>query len=124
MHVKRVTGESPNSPGKLQVNISAHDHAIPAPFDVTDHEKKVNHDTHHHYHDHHRQDDDPNHPKLASDLFLKYVKVKNVPELNYHDFEYINHVADGGYGAVFRYRRKEDDKLVAMNFRPPRAWKF
>ena len=97
----KISGEISDSSSKLHVTISAHDHALPAPLET---DKIIT------------NDEDPDHPKLASDLFLKYVKVRNVPELDYNDFEYIGHIADGGYGSVFRYKRKEDDKLVAMKF--------
>jgi len=32
------------------------------------------------------------------------------------DFEYVSHAADGGWGSVFKYRRKLDGSLVAMKF--------
>ena len=96
---KRVSGEAPDSPSKLMLNIpvKAKDHGTSTPLSA---------DT----------SSNPVHPKLASETFLKYAKDKCVPELDYNDFEYICHVADGGYGSVFRYRRKDDGKLVAMKF--------
>ena len=100
-----ISGQSPGPASKshLAETTSAHDHALPAPLVMA--EIRGGND-----------DGVSDHPKLATDLFLKYVRVKNVPQLNYNDFEYICHVADGGYGSVFRYRRKEDGKLVAMKF--------
>ena len=43
-------------------------------------------------------------------------KSRNIPELSIDDFELVGHAADGGWGSVFKYRRKSDDQLVAMKF--------
>lgn len=56
--------------------------------------------------------DDPEHPILATPQFL----AKGIPELNIDDFEFFEHAADGGWGSVFKYRRKSDNKLVALKF--------
>ena len=52
------------------------------------------------------------HPILASNDFLS----KDIPQLSIHDYEYISHAADGGWGSVFKYRCKLDGKLVALKF--------
>lgn len=56
------------------------------------------------------------HPKIATPQFIDYCRIKGIPELDFNDFEVICHLADGGYGSVFKARRKVDGKLVAMKF--------
>ena len=40
----------------------------------------------------------------------------NLPELDMNDFEFMSWCADGGWGSVYKYRRKTDGKMVAMKF--------
>ena len=54
--------------------------------------------------------------KIATPQFIDYCRIKGIPELDFNDFEVICHLADGGYGSVFKARRKVDGKLVAMKF--------
>jgi serine/threonine protein kinase len=49
----------------------------------------------------------------ASTIFLY---TSGIPELIYEDYEFVEHVADGGFGSVFKYRRRSDGQLVAMKF--------
>ena len=56
------------------------------------------------------------HQKIATGEFLQNAAKKGIPELNYDDFELVGHVADGGYGSVWRFRRKVDGVFVAMKF--------
>ena len=55
---------------------------------------------------------DETHPVLASSEFLS----SGIPELKIEDFQYIGHAADGGWGSVFKYQRKDDGSLVALKF--------
>ena len=53
-------------------------------------------------------------PVCASDLFLY---TSGIPELDFNDFEFVSHAADGGTGSVFKFARKRDpNSLVAMKF--------
>ena len=56
------------------------------------------------------------HAKMITPQFIQYAQIKGIPELRFQDFEVLSHVADGGYGAVFKARRKADGKCVAMKF--------
>ena len=51
-------------------------------------------------------------PELATSEFVS----KNIPRLSIDDFEFVEHAGDGGWGSVFKYRRKTNGKLVALKF--------
>ena len=55
-----------------------------------------------------------NHPIIATDLFLH---TSGIPELDFNDYEYVAHAADGGTGSVFKFARKDNpNSLVALKF--------
>lgn len=39
--------------------------------------------------------------RIASERFLQYAKDEGISELDFEDFEIIEHIADGGYGITY-----------------------
>jgi hypothetical protein len=61
------------------------------------------------------RDDEKNPRLLADQEFPDIIAELGIVELDYSDFVFIGHVADGGYGCVYKYHfRSDPNRYVAM----------